>query len=162
MSTKKNPRVTAKAITLVTNINNFVAKNKANFKAGNVMSEKDFLALVASIPGFDAPAYNSKFTTAADVTKYNLTKVAAYTKLNKVLMHRGLIIKARDYYSSFEVVDKSRVSHEVERIAARAVYASTASNILRVGQSSFNSKFTKLKSAEILRVSAHINRGFSA
>ena len=162
MTKKKNPRVAVKAITLVTNINNFISRNKASFKAGNVMSEQDFLSLVAAIPGFNAPAYNSTFTSAAEVTKYNLAKVTAYTKLNKVLMHRGLIIKARDYYSSFEVVDKSRVSHEVERIAARAVYASTASNILRVGQSSFNSKFTKLKSAEIVRVSAHISRGINA
>lgn len=156
---KANPRVAAKTIALVTNINNFITSNKAAFTAGNVMNEAQFLSLASQISGLNCPQLTTIFNTSSEVTKYNLRKLDVYTKLNKVLMHRGIVIKARDYYSSFEIVDKSRVQHEVERMSSRAVITARASNILRIGANTFNSKFTKLKSSEILRVSAHITRG---
>jgi len=157
---KTNPRVAKKAIATVTAINNLITANKSHFKAGTTMSEQQFLALASNIPDLNTPSFTSSFSSAADAHRYALKKVSCYTKFNKLLAHRGLVIKSKDYYSSFEIVEKARVSSEIERISARAATCAQASGILRVGQTNFNSKFTKLKASEILRVSTYFNNGF--
>lgn len=150
-------RTNTKALAIVVAMNNLIASNKASFKAGTTMSCKDFLSLASQVTGLNAPAYQAK---PANITKYNLQIVAAYTKFNKLLAARGLVIKAKNYYSSFEVVDSSRVTAEVERISARATTCATASINLQTGFSKFGAKFSKLKAPELARVSSYITRGF--
>lgn len=144
-----------KAIAVVAAINALISSNKAAFKAGTSMSEQDFLALAAQVKDLKAPAYQSSFSSNQDLQRYNLRKLSTYTKFNKILNHRGIIIKAQNYYTSFEVVDTTRVSAEVERISDAAVQRANCAQILRVGADTYKSKFSKLKSGEILRVASH-------
>ena len=148
----KNPRKNTKVLAVVAAINDLITSNKAHFTAGSTLSEADFLSLASQVADLNAPAYTS---TPANPSQYNLQKVGTYTKLNKLLAHRGLVIKASNYYTSFKVVAKADVQAEVERISNRAVVCSRASAILATGASNFNSKFTKLKSSELVRISAY-------
>lgn len=150
-------RTNTKALAIVTAMNNLISSNKSSFKAGSTMSCKDFLSLAAQISGLNAPTFTAK---PANPAKYHLQIVAAYTKFNKLLAARGLVIKAKNYYSSFEVVDSSRVTAEVERISARAASCAVASTNLQAGFSQFGAKFSKLKAPELVRVSSYITRGF--
>ena len=150
-------RTNTKALAIVTAMNNLISANKASFKAGSTMSAKDFLSLAAQISGLNAPAYSAN---PSNVSKYNLQIVGAYTKFNKLLAARGLVIKAKDYYSSFTIVDSSRVTAEVERISARAASCAVASTNLQTGYSLYAAKFSKLKPTELVRVSSYITRGF--
>lgn len=151
-----NPRKNTKVLAVVSAINDLISANKASFAAGTVLTEAQFLSLASQVSDLNAPAFTS---TPSNVAQYNLQKVGTYTKFNKLLAHRGLVIKARNYYSSFEIVAKTDVNAEVERIANRAVVCSRASAILQTGAATFNSKFSKLKSSELVRVSAYFNRG---
>lgn len=148
----KNPRKNTKVLAVVAAINDLITANKSQFAAGSVLSEADFLALASQVADLNAPAFTS---TPANASQYNLQKVGTYTKFNKLLAHRGLVIKASNYYTSFRIVAKADVQAEVERIANRAVTCSRASGILSTGAANFNSKFTKLKSAELVRVSSY-------
>ena len=151
-----NPRKNTKVLAVVSAINDLISANKSSFAAGTVLTEAQFLSLASQVSDLNAPAFTS---TPNNVAQYNLQKVGTYTKFNKLLAHRGLVIKARNYYSSFEIVAKADVNAEVERIANRAVVCSRASAILQTGAATFNSKFSKLKSPELVRVSAYFNRG---
>lgn len=147
----KNPRTNTKVLAVVAAINDLVTTNKSTFTAGSVLTESQFLSLAAQVADLNAPAFT---TSPANIAQYNLQKVGTYTKFNKLLAHRGLVIKASNYYTSFKIVAKADVQAEVERISNRAVVCSRASAILQTGASTFNSKFTKLKSSELVRVSA--------
>lgn len=153
MSIRKNTKVLA----VVAAINTLISSNKSTFKAGSTISEADFLALAAQVPGLSVPAYT---TAPANIAKYNLQKVATYTKFNKLLAHRGLVIKASNYYTSFTIVDSAKVSTEVSRLADRSVACATASTTLATGYSRFSAKFSKLKSPELARVAASFHKGF--
>lgn len=156
----KNPRIAARAIALVTAINNHISSNKAAFKPGSVMSEADFLSLASQIPNFNVPTYTTNFASNAEATKYNLQKLSVYTKLNKVLATRGLVIKAKNYYSQFEIVSKDQISSEVTRMEAKAVTSTMAAVNLQTGFNQYHAKFSKLKPGEIVRVAGYFNRGF--
>ena len=154
MSTRSNPRKNTKVLAAVSAINDLISANRAKFAAGTTLTASDFLALAKQVPDLNAPAYNANPT---NIAQYNLQVVGTYTKINKLLMHRGLVIKAKNYYSSFEVVAKTDINAEVERLANRAVVCSRASGILASGATNFNSRFSKLKSPELVRVSAYFN-----
>ena len=147
----KNPRKNTKVLAVVAAVNDLITANKSQFTAGSTLSEADFLALASQVADLNAPAFTS---TPVNPSQYNLQKVGTYTKFNKLLAHRGLVIKASNYYTSFRIVAKADVQAEVERISNRAVTCSRASAILSTGAANFHSKFTKLKSAELVRVSA--------
>lgn len=148
----KNPRKNTKVLAVVAAINDLITANKSKFTAGSTLSEADFLALAAQVTNLKAPAYTN---APANPSEYNLQKVGTYTKLNKLLAHRGLVIKASNYYTSFKVVVKADVQAEVERISNRSVVCSRASAILSTGAECYHSKFTKLKSSELVRISAY-------
>ena len=148
----KNPRKNTKVLAAVAAINDLITANKSKFTAGSTLSEADFLALAAQVTNLKAPAYTN---APANPSEYNLQKVGTYTKLNKLLAHRGLVIKASNYYTSFKVVAKADVQAEVERISNRSVVCSRASAILSTGAECYHSKFTKLKSSELVRISAY-------
>ena len=148
----KNPRKNTKVLAAVAAINDLITANKSKFTAGSTLSEADFLALAAQVTNLKAPAYTN---APANPSEYNLQKVGTYTKLNKLFAHRGLVIKASNYYTSFKVVAKADVQAEVERISNRSVVCSRASAILSTGAECYHSKFTKLKSSELVRISAY-------
>lgn len=151
MAKKLNPRKNTKVLATVAAINDLISANKSSFAAGTTLTASEFLSLAAQVD-LNSPSYDASPSNPAE---YNLKVVGTYTKFNKLLAHRGLVIKAKNYYSSFRVVAKEEVNAEVERIANRAVVCSRASAILQTGATNFNSKFSKLKSAELVRVSAH-------
>ena len=156
MSKKPNPRKNTKVLAVVSAINDLISADKSSFAAGSTLTASEFLALAAQVSDLNAPVYTA---TPSNPAQYNLQVVGTYTKFNKLLAHRGLVIKASNYYTFFRIVAKADVQAEVERIATRAVVCIRASAILATGASTFNSKFSKLKSSELVRVSSYFARG---
>ena len=132
----------------IKDINNLIVANKKHFVPESSMSEKDFLKMASTVFGLKAPKYNNKFTTAMQAHKYALQKVAVYTKMNKLLAKRGLVIRSKNYYTEFHIVGKEEALDFATAKVTRSVALASRANTIQAGVQAFNSSYTKLTRPE--------------
>jgi hypothetical protein len=92
-----------------------------------------------------------------EAAKFNASVVKAYTSLNKLLAHRGLYIKAENYYSNFKII--SEPTKKVADYRLKAETNKKAADNLSNGIYSYGSSWSKsLNKAEQQRVQSHVYR----
>lgn len=140
----------------ITDIDLVIQTNKAKFKPGVSIKEKDFLKITSTIFGITTPKFKSTFKSAKEAHIYALQKVAAYTKLNKVLAHRGLVIRASDYYTNFHIIGHEQALDFASAKVSRSVSLVTRANTLQSSVLAFDSIYRKLSKPEIVKLQFEI------
>ena len=89
--------------------------------------------------------------------KQAITRVAAYTTLNKAMAQRGLYIKSSNYYETFTVLDLAATTARANGYAKVARTKASAGTFLDTNIKTFKCKWTKLNSkVEIPRLAAKL------
>ena len=143
MNTKVT-RVQARANT----INTFITDNRNVFAQGNTF-KADWLAetFSLSLPANPTPKH---------FVEYNLRLVGLYTKVNKLLAKRGLYIKAKDYYSEFEVLDSPKTMEKISNYQHKSQGNSKAATNLTKGFKKHKGKWRKLGKREVEELSKYL------
>lgn len=102
--------------------NDIITLNKSLFKAGRVMSRKDFAKL-----------FNIPITTSGkyeDIHRSNLRLMGAQQEINMLMRENGMYIQSRDYYSEFKVADINKTKDTVVRFSTEVdVYSSCTTRL---------------------------------
>jgi hypothetical protein len=123
-------------------LNSLITSNKAKyFKVGKVIDE----AVICSWFQIQSPTSSSY----ADIQRYQLAKLSAYTSLNELLAKRGMRIKAQNYYSSFLVMEHDQIEQQVGRYQGLSASKRAKAITLRRGAAAHHSKWTRLQQSEL-------------
>ena len=107
-------------------INAYVAKNPKAFKAGKTYTYKQFRRAFSWL--------NPKIAKAnPSLSRESLQYVATYCKLNSYLQTLGIQIVARDYYTSFEILNQADAKDKVREYKGLAKRNKACATRLRDG-----------------------------
>lgn len=122
-------------------LNELINTNKAQFRPGVTIQEAE-LCLWFNI---DKP----KKVTFRTVQQFAFRKLSAYTALNKVLAHRGIVIKSVNYGTTYEVLTQPRVENKINNLHAEAQAKTARAHIIEAGKTAYRGRWSKLKKKEI-------------
>ena len=126
-------------------LNQAITARNTHFMPGNTIPAR----IVEDI--FDiAPLNITRLATAkAEVTRHTFEVLEAYTKLNRLLRSRGLVLKKKN--DTFEVLGLERAQHKVEKYYAVADRNNYQAAQLRRGLVTHRSQWSPLTQEELQR-----------
>ena len=126
-------------------LNQAITARNTHFMPGNTIPAR----IVEDI--FDlAPLNITRLATAkAEVTRHTFEILEAYTKLNRLLRSRGLVLKKKN--DTFEVLGLQRAQHKVEKYYAVADRNNYQAAQLRRGLVTHRSQWSPLTQEELQR-----------
>lgn len=152
MSKRKNSTARV-SVTNADFLNSVITSNKVQFKLGSTITS-DALCTMVGLPA------KPKSTKFMDVQQHNLRKLGVYATMNKLLALRGLAIKSKGYYASFNIVEKDDVKARVKQYKAIAKGKRHYSSTLKEGFATHNGKWTKLDATELKKAATEFSRNF--
>lgn len=90
-----------------------INKNKHRFAVGKTFKRKSFCRMFR-IKGVVHQG------TFHQIQRSNLELVSVQTKINKILMEQGLVLKSRNYYSEFYIADKASTKSKIVKHSEQA------------------------------------------
>ena len=97
-------------------LDKILSANRRQLRAGKTISRAQLITML----GITDISKNPKKTgTYVDLHKENLRLVAAQREVNELLCLNGLYLKAKDYYSYFEVCSKDDTKQTIVRYASQ-------------------------------------------
>ena len=133
----------------IARLNAHITRSISTYVAGTTLSYKQFRNRVKS--QFPELA-SAEPTTPQGALKY----LYAYATLNKVLAHRGLCIKASNYYTKFTILNTKDTSTKITSLYTKSSTAKENGGILAIGAKTYKSKWSPLTQDEITRISTKI------
>ena len=126
-------------------LNQAITALAQHFVAGNTVQA----SIIESM--FDiAPLRVTRLATAkAEVTRYQFQMLTAYTRLNRLLRNRGLVLKQSN--GNYEVLGLQRAQHKVEKYYAVADRNNYQAAQLRRGLVTHRSQWSPLTDEELQR-----------
>ena len=126
-------------------LNQAITARNTHFMPGNTIPAR----IVEDI--FDiAPLNITRLATAkAEVVRHTFEVLEAYTKLNRLLRNRGLVLKKKN--DTFEVLGLERAQHKVEKYYAVAYRNNYQAVQLRRGLVTHRSQWSPLTQEELQR-----------
>ena len=126
-------------------LNQAITARNTHFMPGNTIPAR----IVEDI--FDiAPLNITRLATAkAEVTRHTFEVLEAYTKLNRLLRNRGLVLKKKN--DTFEVLGLERAQHKVEKYYSVADRNNYQAAQLRRGLVTHRSQWSPLTQEELQR-----------
>jgi len=124
-----------------------IQKNKPTFKAGTAFDHEDLCEMLDITPN-KCPV------------KHNMEKFAAYASLNKILKLRGLAIRSHNYYSTFEVLSKTRARSKTAKLQSTSLSKRRHATELKSAIAKFDCKWTALTTAERKQAAKSFNRQY--
>jgi hypothetical protein len=91
--------------------NQIIVNNMSQFTSGSVLSRKKFVKL------FNLKDIKNK-GSYAKVHRSNLRLLKAQVEINQLMRESGLYIQSRDYYTSFQVLEKDSTKKAILRYSA--------------------------------------------
>ena len=126
-------------------LNQAITAFTQHFVAGNTIQA----SLIEEIFAI-APLNITRLATAkAEVTRHTFEVLEAYTKLNRLLRSRGLVLKKKN--DTFEVLGLQRAQHKVEKYYAVADRNKYQAAQLRRGLITHRSQWSPLTQEELQR-----------
>ena len=126
-------------------LNQAITAFTQHFVAGNTIQA----SLIEEIFAI-APLNITRLATAkAEVTRHTFEVLEAYTKLNRLLRSRGLVLKKKN--DTFEVLGLQRAQHKVEKYYAVADRNNYQAAQLRRGLVTHRSQWSPLTQEELQR-----------
>ena len=126
-------------------LNQIITAHHTHFVSGNTI-QASFIEELFAI----TPLRVTRLATAkAEVTRYQLQMLTAYTRLNRLLRNRGLVLKQS--HGNYEVLGLQRAQHKVEKyyqVADRSNYQAAQ---LRRGLVTHRSQWSPLTDEELQR-----------
>lgn len=120
-------------------INKLITANKKDHFKVDAVTRPDELAEWFDIPPATSGSYK-------DLTKHNLALVNAQEKLNKLLRHKGLVMRSRNYYSEFYIIGQEQATAKANLYARGSATKAYDSRVTRIGASI--SKWTKMADSD--------------
>lgn len=126
-------------------LNQAITAASQHFISGNTIQASLIEELFAI-----APLCVTRLATAkAEVTRYQLQMLTAYTRLNRLLRNRGLVLKQS--HGNYEVLGTQRAQHKVEKYYAVADRNNYQAAQLRRGLVTHRSQWSPLTDEELQR-----------
>ena len=126
-------------------LNQAITAHHTHFVSGNTIQA----SLIEEIFAI-APLNITRLATAkAEVTRHTFEILEAYTKLNRLLRNRGLVLKKKN--DTFEVLGVQRAQHKVEKYYAVADRNNYQAAQLRRGVVTHRSQWSPLTQEELQR-----------
>ena len=126
-------------------LNQAITAFTQHFVAGNTIQA----SLIEEIFAI-APLRVTRLATAkAEVTRHTFQILEAYTKLNRLLRNRGLVLKKKN--NTFEVLGLERAQHKVEKYYSVADRNNYQAAQLRRGLVTHRSQWSSLTQEELQR-----------
>ena len=126
-------------------LNQAITAHHTHFVAGNTIQA----SLIEEIFAI-APLNITRLATAkAEVIRHTFEILEAYTKLNRLLRNRGLVLKKKN--DTFEVLGLERAQHKVEKYYAVADRNNYQAAQLRRGLVTHRSQWSPLTDEELQR-----------
>ena len=126
-------------------LNQAITAHHTHFVSGNTIQAsliEEFFAI--------APLHVTRLATAkAEVTRYQLQMLTAYTRLNRLLRNRGLVLKQS--HGHYEVLGLQRAQHKVEKYYSVADRNNYQAAQLRRGLVTHRSQWSPLTQEELQR-----------
>lgn len=126
-------------------LNQAITAASQHFVSGNTIQA----SLIEEIFAI-APLRVTRLATAkAEVTRHQLQMLTAYTRLNRLLRNRGLVLKQS--HGNYEVLGLQRAQHKVEKYYAVADRNNYQAAQLRRGLVTHRSQWSSLTDEELQR-----------
>lgn len=126
-------------------LNQAITANSTQFTAGNTIQA----SLIEEIFAI-APLRITRLATAkTEITRYQFQMLTAYTRLNRLLRNRGLVLKQSN--DNYEVLGLQRAQHKVEKYYAVADRNNYQAAQLRRGLITHRSQWSQLADEELQR-----------
>lgn len=122
-------------------LNELISQNRTSFKSGSTIQEAE-LCLWFNIN-------KPKKVNFKSVQQFAFKKLSAYTSLNKVLAYRGIVLKSRNYGTTYEVLTQPRVENKINNLHAEAQAKTARAHIIEAGKTAYRGRWSKLKKKEI-------------
>jgi 5-formaminoimidazole-4-carboxamide-1-beta-D-ribofuranosyl 5'-monophosphate synthetase len=135
----------------VAKLNQLITTNQNEFRAGCVLSEKRLCELAS----LDIP---KTYKSPKEVQQFALKKMSFYVTLNKLLAKRGLYITAKDYYTEFKILPKTKVQGKVKNLDHRSKNYTTSARVLAQGERLYHSTWKPLTPDEEMEVSSRVQQ----
>ena len=126
-------------------LNQIITAHHTHFVSGNTIQA----SLIEEIFAI-APLRVTRLATAkAEVTRHQLQMLTAYTRLNRLLRNRGLVLKQS--HGNYEVLGLQRAQHKVEKYYSVADRNNYQAAQLRRGLTTHRSQWSPLTQEELQR-----------
>ena len=126
-------------------LNQAITAHHTHFVSGNTI-QASFIEELFAI----APLRVTRLATAkAEVTRHQLQMLSAYTRLNRLLRNRGLVLKQS--HGNYEVLGLQRAQHKVEKYYSVADRNNYQAAQLRRGLVTHRSQWSPLTQEELQR-----------
>lgn len=126
-------------------LNQIITAHHTHFTAGNTIQA----SLIKEIFAI-APLRVTRLATAkAEITRHQLQMLTAYTRLNRLLRNRGLVLKQS--HGNYEVLGLQRAQHKVEKYYSVADRNNYQAAQLRRGLVTHRSQWSPLTQEELQR-----------
>lgn len=132
-----------------TQINTFITTNSTFFAEDATFTNTDLAKW------FNLPMSNN-------INRNNMLLLSAYTKLNKLLKTRGLVIKSKGYYTEFSVRGGAAATSQVNSLKRTGVNKIASATTLATGIAEYSSSWPKKISKKRLKAIPHTASIFGA
>ena len=126
-------------------LNQSITAHYTHFVSGNTIQA----SLIEDIFGIYPLNITRLATAKAEVTRHQLQMLTAYTRLNRLLRNRGLVLKQS--HGNYEVLGLQRAQHKVEKYYAVADRNNYQAAQLRRGLVTHRSQWSPLTQEELQR-----------